>query len=413
MVALRPIPCPDRTIGLSFYEIVSDQSELLANPDLPVFADPESARRSLSRGTLPPPGTTRVLSLSEIPPTARRRLPSSLCVTRLHDHTKQPHSYFLNSRWCSVAKDVLVVCDLPLVISAAVDEPSLPETLARFKCLPVLHSTTHHALLKTGRYTSPKKSIFWGLPCLTPRRFSRTGDPVRSPQEAILRRRDAWLAARAHFDPSPLSSLCSTIDQLLCVRTFKGSISELDPSNPRRGYPSRWVYTSPFLPRSGAFTPPQSEPTWRNILQAHLSGLSDITHYLKAVRTSPLDSSIHPAGALRSPLILLRRRYYPLLYLFLLEVAPLIPILLRPFPSPDSKCNAGETRNGEQICRELAHTLYTFMRSITPVVPGRSFLNPFSESLHVRVHPPVLVDPHDQPERDVDPALSGEPARPE
>lgn len=165
-VGLRPIPM-ERSYGLTAYELVVAEKDLIENPDIQVFRDYDHAKKRLIAGARAPAGCTRVFEAAHVPESVRRSLPGLL----------------------SYRKDLLFVTDQPALVMS---DPALALASCRtFNHIPCSLSAREigDILAAEPSLRLLEKSTMFGLPTLGLKKLTKLGKPPRSPQQAINERK--------------------------------------------------------------------------------------------------------------------------------------------------------------------------------------------------------------------------------
>ena len=171
VLGLKPVPM-DRSYGMTLHVPITDEAELLANSEIPVYRDLDHAKKSLLRGTRPPLGTSRIFNLADLPSSVRYRLPPEF---RYRNH-----------------EDAIVVLDKPVITDAG-DPESIVETLRKYGPLPVFSHNVQSQLLKHPLLSETSSSPMWGLPGVRLQRLRADGKPVRKPGDTLRRKDNDFL----------------------------------------------------------------------------------------------------------------------------------------------------------------------------------------------------------------------------
>lgn len=223
-IGLLPIDI-GRSYGLTLYLPVPLQNYLLTHPDLPVYRDTVQATSKLSSSLRAPSGTSRVFHPSPflysrgmytIAESFRRRIEEIYDVdvdsyhgVTLHSHSKCTYrtigtgSYSYNnsedvdeylSNWAPCLADCISVLDEPIVTDPSSFDPSTFKYFPRLACFS---PSIHERLVNDSIHIEDGKTRgIFGLPTITPVRYTKSGAPRRKPGMTIRAKHEAQLELR-------------------------------------------------------------------------------------------------------------------------------------------------------------------------------------------------------------------------
>lgn len=350
LIALKPIPTT-HSAGITLYQPITDENEILSHPEWPVYRDLEQAMARLNRSVQAPPYCTRVFSSSDLSFTVANRL------------GLQKWKY--GSRLSS-----LIVTSTPFLVSKP-DPKVLHDLLStRFSHFPVFGLDLDDFLSANPAFTLLKSTDLWGCPAIALRRLTKDGRPVRTPAEAIARKRAAWNLLFCH--PDLTRSFLHTFFEVLTTRapTYSDAVSSLlGATNPSIRYcyfaldrfsgDLTRLYLTQWVPNA------RREPkTWSEHALVLSSNLRSLTNLINGLLRTRGHEKYH-AGVLRSPLTFLfhrrRSRVIDALALF----HPYLPYLRASHSSdPFKKLHSHDLHNITRNNHNLALALLRLSRAM-------------------------------------------------
>lgn len=294
-VALRPIPV-ERSYGLTAYQMVTDEKEILANPDLQVFRDEAAALKHLNKGARAPAGCARVFPISGIPRRSRKMLPLRLT-----------YGNYIDGEWRGAASHV--VTDLPVIVTH--DPKVVYETLRNFDSLPVLTSDEGSELLKDALLVRKSKSKMWGLPTIGLRKLTKKGKERKTPGETIRKQMRQWMEDRHCLNPNIHKVFVGEMTKLLSIHCGlrNGADYSSDENSHRdlRGYHSNGMVqlapSSRYVCFGGFRT---NDPTWSDRAERAANHAATLDRVLVGVLEWEGDQKKY-AGDIRSAVVYLHK----------------------------------------------------------------------------------------------------------
>lgn len=296
LIALEPVPTT-HSAGITLYRPVTDENEILSHPEWPVYRDFDQARARLNRSVQAPANCSRVFNSGDLPFVVANRLGLQ------------------RYKWGTRA-NLLVVTSLPFLVSIP-NPTDLHALLAtRYPHLPVFgiqDDLLTSFLNRNPSFEIRKASDVWGCPSIGLRRLTKAGLPVRTPAEAIARKRASWNLLFCH--PSLTRSLLSLFIETLTTPSASYSNRVSGSSHTPRGFTKNsfcslfhTIYTPHFS--SHVYGTRREPKTWSEHALVLSRSLSSLHGFLSSLLDN-LPNTKSNAGNIRTPLTFLfhRRRH--------------------------------------------------------------------------------------------------------
>lgn len=278
LIALEPVPTT-HSAGVTLYRPVTDEKEILSHPEWPVYTSVEQAISRLNRAVHAPANCSRVFNSHDL----------SFRVANILGLQQR--------KWRSRA-DVIVVTSTPFLVSppSPADLHALLST--RYSSIPVfgLSDTDLDTFVaRNPQFQVRQTTGTFGCPSIGLRRLTKDGRPVRSPSEALARKKKNWDLLFNHPD------LTRSF-----FNTFCESLIKDDPSSNNTTYYSRATLYRHFVINtfnSTCFLPgTRREPkTWEEHALTLSENLWQLQRFLNEILTHKPPYSRN-SGNLRTPI---------------------------------------------------------------------------------------------------------------
>lgn len=313
LIGLLPIPV-DRSYGLTLHLPITNTDYLLTHPDLPMYRDVDHAIQRLTRSTLSPAGTSRAFSTlpfahSNAIYTIRQAFNAhmeTLSATdraSLHGITlgRMEKTYYGNPVWRGPDLDsCITLLDTPLITSSDFFDPS---TLSSFPTLSVLSDSVHKRLLERFPTLEAGEPGIFGCPTVRLTPLCKNGLPKRRPGATIAAKRESILLARGSaITHTMCEEFIGTIDRLIEPLHFEGIYNRVAAFN---FTPLLWLNAH----KDRDLVRKKSKKTWDEMVAELHSYIKSFNHSLTLLLQWQPAPTKTQFGALRSPLIFLRKRH--------------------------------------------------------------------------------------------------------